>query len=64
MSVERILTNVPFYVEQSSYCVQFHEKNLCTQCTDEGCPRLDEAAELLADYREQRATRYRNARTN
>ncbi|RLP84402.1 hypothetical protein EAD89_26105 [Micromonospora sp. BL4] len=58
MSVEKVLSRVPFYVEQASYCISFHERRTCLSCTDEGCPRLDEAAELLADYRAQRTERY------
>ncbi|WP_328424988.1 hypothetical protein OG470_15710 [Micromonospora sp. NBC_00389] len=59
---EDLLSRIPFYVEQASYCVTFHDRNLCTRCTDSGCPRLDEAAALLADYREQRSTRYQTSR--
>lgn len=62
MSVEKILTKIPFYVEQASYCISFHEKATCGRCTPEGCPKLGEAAELLADYRAQRAERYRAAK--
>ncbi|MET7667907.1 hypothetical protein [Micromonospora luteifusca] len=58
MSVEKILSKVPFCVEQASYCVSYHEKGTCGRCAPEGCPRLDEAAELLAEYRAQRAERY------
>ncbi|MET8123452.1 hypothetical protein [Micromonospora sp. NPDC005189] len=58
MSVEKILSKVPFYVEQASYCISFHDQNTCGRCTSEGCARLDEAAELLAEYRAQRAQRY------
>lgn len=58
MSVEKILSKVPFYVEQASYCVSLHEKATCGRCTPDGCLKLDEAAELLAEYRAQRAQRY------
>ncbi|MGW0213263.1 hypothetical protein ACWDXH_02600 [Micromonospora chokoriensis] len=58
MSVEKILSNVPFYVEQASYCIGYHERNTCERCTPDGCPRLDEAAELLAEFRAQRSARY------
>lgn len=57
--MEKVVTSIPFYVEQASYCIQFHDKNLCTRCTDKGCPALDSAATLLADFREQRANRHR-----
>ena len=59
MSVDKILGSIPFYVEQASYCVSYHHRNLCRQCTDTGCTRLDEAAQLLADFRKQRDTRSR-----
>ncbi|SCG38277.1 hypothetical protein [Micromonospora zamorensis] len=55
----RTLTSVPFYVEQASYCITWHERDTCSSCPDEGpCPKLDEAAELLAEYRARRAARY------
>lgn len=57
----QILTRVPFYVEQASYCIAFHERNLCPRCTDSGCPKLDEAADVLATYRAERAARYRTS---
>ncbi|WP_205800782.1 hypothetical protein, partial [Micromonospora thermarum] len=53
-----VLTKIPYYVEQAGYCIALHEKASCPACTDTGCPRLDEAADVLAVFREQRRTRY------
>lgn len=61
MSVEEI---VPFPVLMASYCVEFHDRNTCAKCTDQGCPRLDDAALVLDQFRAQRLERYRlNRRT-
>lgn len=54
---------VPYYVHQASYCVALHDSALCPHCTDSGCPRLDDAAAVLATFREQRAARYRLGRS-
>ncbi|WP_328850251.1 hypothetical protein OG994_16595 [Micromonospora globbae] len=58
-NLPEILTRVPYFVEQASYCVSYHDRNLCPECTDTGCVRLDEAATVLAEYRAQRSARYR-----
>ncbi|MFI7574779.1 hypothetical protein [Micromonospora sp. NPDC049497] len=55
---EQRLTRVPFYVEQASYCVGLHERATCPHCVAEGCPTLEEAREVLAVYRADRARRY------
>ena len=56
---EELLTRVPFAVVLASYCIEFHERNLCAKCTDSGCPRLDDAALTLDRYRADRLERYR-----
>ena len=57
MSMPEIVTRIPYYVEHASYCIALHEKALCPACTDDGCPRLDDAASVLATFRETRRAR-------
>lgn len=59
MTGEELLTRLPFAVVLASYCIEFHDRNLCSRCTDTGCPRLDDAALTLDQYRAARLERYR-----
>ncbi|MET8354914.1 hypothetical protein [Micromonospora sp. NPDC005206] len=63
MGLEEVLSRVPFKVELASYCVQFHERNECSACTPEECPRLADAGLTLDRYRSERLERYRLLRT-
>ncbi|WP_406044257.1 hypothetical protein OG799_07090 [Micromonospora sp. NBC_00898] len=56
---EELLTRVPFAVVLASYCIEFHERNLCAKCNDSGCPRLDDATFTLDRYRADGLERYR-----
>lgn len=60
---ENLLSEVPFSVVLASYCVEFHDRNLCSKCTDQGCPRLDDAALTLDKFRAARLERHRLRRS-
>ncbi|SCF06706.1 hypothetical protein [Micromonospora mirobrigensis] len=54
-----VIRQVPFAVTLASYCIEFHERNLCSKCTPEGCPRLDNAALVIDKFRTQRMEKLR-----
>ncbi|MEO3776886.1 hypothetical protein ABGB16_08530 [Micromonospora sp. B11E3] len=41
----------PFSVILASYCIEFHTRNTCFKCTDDGCPRLAGAQLRIDTYR-------------
>ncbi|MEU2703345.1 hypothetical protein [Micromonospora aurantiaca (nom. illeg.)] len=53
------MPEVPFSVILASYCVEYHDRNLCSQCDSEGCPRLADAALTLDKFRAERLERHR-----
>ncbi len=55
--------DIPFGVILASYCIEFHEWNLCAECADTGCPRLADAALTLDQFRAARLERYRQRRS-
>lgn len=64
MSDEEPLSRLPFSVVLASYCIEFHERNLCSRCTDTDCPRLEVAAMIMDWYRAGRLKRHlRNRRS-
>ena len=60
---ENLPSGVPFAVVLASYCVEFHDRNLCAKCTDSGCPRLEDAAFTLDKFRAARLERHRLRRS-
>lgn len=53
------MPEIPFAVVLASYCVEYHERNECAECTPEGCPRLADAGLTLDKFRAERLERHR-----
>ncbi|MFF0876618.1 hypothetical protein [Micromonospora aurantiaca (nom. illeg.)] len=53
---------VPFSVTMASYCIEFHGRNRCRTCTDDGCVRLADANQVIDQFRALRLERYRLSR--
>ncbi|WP_229403126.1 hypothetical protein [Micromonospora okii] len=47
----------PFSVILAGYALDFHSRNACSKCTDDGCPRLAWARRTLETWRDRQARR-------
>lgn len=47
----------PFSVVMAGYVIDFHHRNVCTKCGDDGCPRIVEARKTLEAWRDRRLHR-------
>jgi hypothetical protein len=53
MSLPRWQPEPPFAVQMAGYVLDFHHRNACSKCSDDGCPRLTAAGETLRAWRDR-----------
>lgn len=54
MSIPQRRPEPPFLVLRAGYIVDFHHRADCSECSDDGCPRLTAAGETLRAWRDRK----------
>ncbi|MFI7432503.1 hypothetical protein [Micromonospora haikouensis] len=47
----------PFRVVMAGYVIDFHHRNVCSKCEDNGCPRINDARKTLEAWRDRKPRR-------
>lgn len=55
MSIPQQRPEPPFLVLMAGNVVDFHNRATCSQCSDNGCPRLVAAGETLRAWRDRKS---------